>query len=424
MWCCRLSARWFTPDQCTHRAEMMRVFEPESHRRCRAGRRKVSLAGCSRSSVRMCRARGGEVAGAGGPRLISRSCLGACRIDSAASVRIYKFRYRSAAHFLEVFRDYYGPTHKPFAALDANGKQALEAISPRCSSNSMSAVPHRFVVPSEYLEVLSRNAEATVNSNLRPLLLRVLADGMREGLLLSTYPTRLKPAADEVNSSWSFRPRVCRSMNAARRKKQARASSGPSWHPRPSSSMRAARTIGRHGRGRIGSQLRQPHRRNAEATGRCTSQRRNSLLLLTAKSNGQWARSQRDEHSACHTVGGNRTATSCGRDSAGATERISYTADYYFYIIDSTHSTRKSPWNTRHDSASPLHFSHRIWRELPTSLREWNIKSRRNRHRSKLGTPPAIRAMAIVQDGRLRRRERCVARPSVDAAVAAATVSL
>ena len=37
--------------------------------------------------------------------------------------REFVFRYRSAAHWLEVFRTYYGPMNKTYAALDA-GKQA------------------------------------------------------------------------------------------------------------------------------------------------------------------------------------------------------------------------------------------------------------------------------------------------------------
>jgi SAM-dependent methyltransferase len=42
-------------------------------------------------------------------------------------IRHFAFRYRSAEHFVEVFRTYYGPTHKAFAALDAAGQAALEA---------------------------------------------------------------------------------------------------------------------------------------------------------------------------------------------------------------------------------------------------------------------------------------------------------
>src|SRR6187455_1655997 len=35
-----------------------------------------------------------------------------------ATRKHFAFRYRSAAHFIEIFRDYYGPTHKAFASLD------------------------------------------------------------------------------------------------------------------------------------------------------------------------------------------------------------------------------------------------------------------------------------------------------------------
>ena len=36
------------------------------------------------------------------------------------------FRYRSAAHCVDIFRRYYGPTHKAFEALPAEGQAALE----------------------------------------------------------------------------------------------------------------------------------------------------------------------------------------------------------------------------------------------------------------------------------------------------------
>ena len=39
----------------------------------------------------------------------------------------FVFRYLSAAHFIQIFRDYYGPTHKAFAALDDAGKRKLDA---------------------------------------------------------------------------------------------------------------------------------------------------------------------------------------------------------------------------------------------------------------------------------------------------------
>ena len=42
-----------------------------------------------------------------------------------AEPRYFTFRYRSAQHFLEVFRTYYGPVLKAFEALDAAGRKAL-----------------------------------------------------------------------------------------------------------------------------------------------------------------------------------------------------------------------------------------------------------------------------------------------------------
>ena len=68
--------------------------------------------------------------------------------------RQFQFRYRSAAHWLQVFRDYYGPTHKAFAALDAAGRQALERDVTRLLEESNTAGPASLVVPAEYLEVV------------------------------------------------------------------------------------------------------------------------------------------------------------------------------------------------------------------------------------------------------------------------------
>ena len=37
------------------------------------------------------------------------------------------FRYRSPEHWVEVFRTFYGPVHKAFAAIGPNEQAALEA---------------------------------------------------------------------------------------------------------------------------------------------------------------------------------------------------------------------------------------------------------------------------------------------------------
>ena len=66
----------------------------------------------------------------------------------------FNFRYRSAAHWLQIFRDFYGPTHKAFAALDATAQKALEkditALLDRCNVAGAASL----VVPAEYLEVI------------------------------------------------------------------------------------------------------------------------------------------------------------------------------------------------------------------------------------------------------------------------------
>jgi ubiquinone/menaquinone biosynthesis C-methylase UbiE len=68
--------------------------------------------------------------------------------------RYFNFRYRSTAHWVQVFRDYYGPTHKAFAALDAAGKQALERDITTLLDQMNTAGAVSLVVPSEYLEVV------------------------------------------------------------------------------------------------------------------------------------------------------------------------------------------------------------------------------------------------------------------------------
>jgi len=68
--------------------------------------------------------------------------------------RVFNFRYRSAAHFIDVFRTWYGPMHKAFAALPADGAQALEHDLTELLTRMNRAGPSSLVVPSEYLEVV------------------------------------------------------------------------------------------------------------------------------------------------------------------------------------------------------------------------------------------------------------------------------
>ena len=72
----------------------------------------------------------------------------------AVTQRLFNFRYRSAAHFIEVFRPWYGPIHKAFAALPADAAMALERDLTDLLNRMNRAGAASLVVPSEYLEVV------------------------------------------------------------------------------------------------------------------------------------------------------------------------------------------------------------------------------------------------------------------------------
>lgn len=69
-------------------------------------------------------------------------------------LRQFMFRYRSPAHWVEVFRTYYGPVHKAFAALDPDRQAALEADLLALIGRFNRAGDNTMVVPSDYLEVV------------------------------------------------------------------------------------------------------------------------------------------------------------------------------------------------------------------------------------------------------------------------------
>lgn len=72
----------------------------------------------------------------------------------AANRRIFNFRYRSPAHFIDVFRTWYGPVHKAFLALSEADATALENDLTQLLGRLNRAGPTSLVVPSEYLEVV------------------------------------------------------------------------------------------------------------------------------------------------------------------------------------------------------------------------------------------------------------------------------
>jgi hypothetical protein len=71
-----------------------------------------------------------------------------------ATPRTFVFRYGSPKHWLDVFRTYYGPVLKAFAALPPPAQTALEQDLVDLIGRFNRAQDGTVVVPSEYLEVV------------------------------------------------------------------------------------------------------------------------------------------------------------------------------------------------------------------------------------------------------------------------------
>ena len=71
-----------------------------------------------------------------------------------AEPRHFNFRYRSAEHFMDVFKTYYGPILKAFAALDPQKQGELRADLMALIARLNRATDGTMVVPSEYLEIV------------------------------------------------------------------------------------------------------------------------------------------------------------------------------------------------------------------------------------------------------------------------------
>jgi len=74
--------------------------------------------------------------------------------DIRCTRKLFNFRYQSAAHWLQMFRDYYGPTHKAFAALDTEKQKNLATDITELLERLNIAGKKALVVPGEYLEVV------------------------------------------------------------------------------------------------------------------------------------------------------------------------------------------------------------------------------------------------------------------------------
>ncbi len=72
----------------------------------------------------------------------------------AAESRNFVFRYKSPEHWIEIFRNYYGPVLKAFAAIDPQTRETLDADLYALLDQFNVARDGTLVVPSEYLEVV------------------------------------------------------------------------------------------------------------------------------------------------------------------------------------------------------------------------------------------------------------------------------
>jgi SAM-dependent methyltransferase len=149
----------FAPDQARSAAEMLRV--------CRAGGR-IGLANWTPDSFigRVFKTLGRHVpppTGVASPALWGdeahvRQLFGDRASALVAVRRSFNFRYRSAAHFVEVFRTWYGPVHKAFATLPPDGAAALERDLLQLLDEMNEGGASTLTVPSAYLEVVATRA--------------------------------------------------------------------------------------------------------------------------------------------------------------------------------------------------------------------------------------------------------------------------
>ena len=145
----------FTPNQDRAAAELMRVCKPGG----RIGLANWTPEGFIGQVFKTLGKYLPPAAGAKSPALwgtrarLTEMFDGEARSIKAES-RIFNFRYRSPAHFLDVFRTYYGPVLKAFAALDPAKQEELHndlhALIVRMNRSGDSTM----IVPGEYLEVV------------------------------------------------------------------------------------------------------------------------------------------------------------------------------------------------------------------------------------------------------------------------------
>lgn len=145
----------FTPDQDKAASELARV--------CRSGG-KIGLANWTPQGFigQLFKTIGKHVAppaGVKSPALWGtparlEEMFGSQASEIVAEPRMFVFRYRSPDHWLDVFKTFYGPTLKAFAALDESGQAALKRDLVALLGEFNHADDGTIVVHSEYLEAV------------------------------------------------------------------------------------------------------------------------------------------------------------------------------------------------------------------------------------------------------------------------------
>ena len=144
----------FAPDHDRAAMEMLRVCRPHG----RIGLASWTPAGFLGDLFRTVARHVPPVPGVRSPLLwgtsdhLQQLFAGATSIEH--QTRSFAFRYESAEHFVEVFRTFYGPVLKAFAALDANGQAALETDLLSLLRSADRGDGSGLVVPAEYLETI------------------------------------------------------------------------------------------------------------------------------------------------------------------------------------------------------------------------------------------------------------------------------
>lgn len=144
----------FAPDHQRAAAELMRVCKPGG----RIGLANWTPAGFLGQLLRVVAKYVPPAPGLQSPLLwgtkahVSELFPGATNIEH--TTRMFAFRYRSPEHWVEIFRNFYGPTYTAFLALDADGQADLEADLVVLLRSQDQGNGNGLVVPGEYLETV------------------------------------------------------------------------------------------------------------------------------------------------------------------------------------------------------------------------------------------------------------------------------